>query len=123
MKRLAFQRTHFIDGNEKLINYNDAETALNYLVNTDEEYARAKTLSDALYEQKKTIQAQQFLKSAGSAADKTQQALASQEYQEHLIMIKDAQIEFEILRNKRLTNIAIIDMWRSVNSNQKKGNI
>lgn len=106
-----------------MINYNDAEKALNYLVSTDEEYARAKTLSDALYEQKKTIQAMQFLKATGSAADKTQQALASEEYQLHLRCIRDAQIEFETLRNKRLTNMCIIDMWRSVNSNQKKGNI
>ena len=106
-----------------MINYNDADIALGYLVATDEEFARAKTLSDALYEQKKTIQAIQFLKATGSAADKTQQALASPEYQEHLGMIKDAQIEFEILRNKRLTKMSIIDMWRSVNSNQKKGNI
>ena len=106
-----------------MINYTDAEVALNYLVNTDEEFARAKTLSDALYEQKKTIQAIQFLNATGSAADKTQQALASQEYQEHLGMIKDAQIEFETLRNKRLTKMSIIDMWRSVQSAMNKGNI
>ena len=106
-----------------MLNYNNAEIALQYMVNTDEEYARAKTLSDALYEQKKTIQAMQFLKATGSAADKTQQALASEEYQLHLQHIKDAQIDFETLRNKRLTNMCIIDMWRSVNSNQRKGNV
>jgi len=52
-----------------------------------------------------------------------QMALASPEYQEHLDKMIDADLDFEILRNKRLTNIAIIEMWRSVNSNQKKGNI
>jgi len=49
--------------------------------------------------------------------------MASEEYQGHLSLIKDAQIEFEILRNKRFTNQSIIEMWRSVNSNQKKGNV
>mgnify|MGYP003629874629 FL=1 len=106
-----------------MINYNDAETALNYLVNTDEEAARAKALYDGLYEQRKTVRALQFLNSSGSAAERTEKANGSIDYQEHLKAIRDAQIDYEILRNKRDTNIRITDMWRSVNSNQKKGNI
>ena len=106
-----------------MINYNDADAALQYLVSTDEDLARTKTLYEALYEQKKTIQAIQFLNASGSAAERTQKALASNEYIEHLGIIKDAQIEFEILRNKRQSQVSVIDMWRSVNSNQKKGNI
>lgn len=106
-----------------MINYDDAEKALNYLVNTDEECGRAKALYDGLYEQRKTIRAVQFLNTTGSAAVRMETALSSQEYKEHLSMIRDAQIEFEILRNKRITNQSIIEMWRSVNSNQKKGNI
>ncbi len=106
-----------------MINYNDADSAIKYLVSTDEELGRAKTLYEALYEQKKTIQAVQFLSASGSAAERTQRALASVEYQEHLMLIKDAQMDFEILRNKRQSQISVIDMWRSVNSNQRKGNI
>ena len=106
-----------------MIDYNDAEKAIKYLVATDEELGRAKTLYDGLYDQKKTIQAIQFLKATGSAAERTQRALASDEYIGHLLIIKDAQIEFEILRNKRQSQISVIDMWRSVNSNQRKGNI
>ena len=106
-----------------MINYDDAEKALNYLVNTDEECGRAKALYDGLYEQRKTIRAIQFLKATGSAAVRMEEALSSIEYREHLKMITDAQMDFEILRNKRLTKQSIIEMWRSVNSNQKKGNI
>ena len=106
-----------------MINYNDAEKSLCYMVDTDEEAARAKALYDGLYEQRKTIKAIQFLKATGSAAERTERAYASEEYQEHLQLIKDAQVEFEILRNKRTSNAQVIDMWRSVNSNQKKGNI
>jgi DNA mismatch repair ATPase MutL len=106
-----------------MINYNDAEVALNYLVGTDEEAARAKVMYEALYEQRKTIRAVQFLNAKGSAAERTEKALASDEYQEHLILIKDAQIDFEILRNKRFTNQSIIEMWRSVNSAMKMGNV
>ena len=46
-----------------------------------------------------------------------------QSVEEHLGLIKDAQIEFEILRNKRGTNTALMDMWRSVNSAMKMGNV
>jgi hypothetical protein len=106
-----------------MINYNDAEEALRYLVNTDEDAARAKVLYEGLYQQRKTIRAMQFLNATGSAAERTEKANASIEYQEHLQLIKDAQIDFEILKNKRDSNVRITDMWRSVNSNQKKGNI
>ena len=106
-----------------MINYNHAADALQYLVDTDEEAARAKVLYEGLYEQRKTIRAVSFLNATGSAAERTERALASETYQEHLLLIKDAQIEFEILRNKRFTKQSIIEMWRSVNSNQKKGNI
>ena len=106
-----------------MINYNDAEKALQYLVGTDEEYARTKTLYDALCEQRKTVAALEYGKLTGSAAEKNQQALASEVYQLHLHSIRDAQIEFETVRSKRLTNQAIIEMWRSVNSARQKGNI
>jgi len=106
-----------------MIDYKAADDAIKYLVSTDEELARVKVLYEALYEQKKTIQAVQFLKANGSAAEKTQKALASEQYHDHLALIKDAQLEFEILRNKRQSQVSVIDMWRSVNSNQKKGNI
>ena len=106
-----------------MINYNDAAVALDYLLQTDEEAARTKVVYEALYEQRKTIRAVQFLGAKGSAAERTERALASKEYQEHLSLLKDAQIEFEIIRNKRFTKQSIIEMWRSVNSNQKKGNV
>ena len=106
-----------------MIDYNAADNAIKYLVQTDDDFARAKTLSDALYEQKKTIQALQFLKASGSAAERTQKALASEAYQDHLKKISDAQMDFETLRNKRISQVSVIDMWRSVNSNQRKGKV
>ena len=106
-----------------MIEYKDAEDALNYLAGTDEEYARAKTLYDALCEQKKSVAAIEYGKLQGSAAEKTQQALASDPYQNHLKAMMDAHLEFEIVRNKRITNQAVIEMWRSVNSARQKGNI
>ena len=106
-----------------MINYNDAEVALNYLVATDKDAARAKALYEGRYEQRKTIRAIQFLNATGSAAERTEKANASAEYQEHLQLIKEAQIDYEILKNTRDTNVRITEMWRSVNSNRNKGNI
>lgn len=106
-----------------MITYENAESALKYLIDTDEEYARTKTLYDALNDQKKSIQALEYGKLSGTAAEKTQQALASDNYQSHLHAIRDAQIDFETVRAKRISQQAVIDMWRSLNSARNKGNI
>lgn len=106
-----------------MIDYNDAEIALQFLCNTDVDFARAKTLYDGLYEQRKSVIAIEFGKAKGSAAEKTKLAESSEEYQKHLMAVRDAQIEFETLKAKRHTKQLIIDMWRSVNSNRNKGNV
>ena len=106
-----------------MISINDAEQALNYLKSTDEEAARAKSYLNALEDQKKTILAVQFHECTGSAAERTQKALASDEYSEHIEKIKDAMYDFELLRNRRKSAEVQFEMWRSINSNQRKGNI
>ena len=60
-----------------MINYNDADAALQYLVSTDEDLARTKTLYEALYSQKKTKQAIHFINESGNEAERTQKALPS----------------------------------------------
>ena len=106
-----------------MINYDHADVALGYLTSTDIDAAKAKCLYDGLMLQKKTVRAIQFLNSSGSAAERTEKALASEVYQLHLKKIEDAQIVFETFRNERASNVLVIEMWRSVNSNQGKGNI
>ena len=106
-----------------MINYDHADVALGYLTSTDVDAAKAKCLYDGLMLQKKTVRAIQFLNSTGSAAERTEKALASEVYQLHLKKIEEAQIVFETFKNQRITNDLIIQMWRSVNSNQGKGNI
>lgn len=106
-----------------MINYEDAEMALNYLKSTDEEAARAKAHYMALDDVKKSVLAAQYEKQQGSAADKAQKALESMEYCLHLEKINEAFLVWEILRNRRKSAELQIEMWRSVNSNMKKGNI
>ena len=101
----------------------DAHNALMFLVQTDEEAARAKSYYQALDDAKKTIEACEFMKASGSAGERKQIALSSDEYLLHLSKVENALLDWETLRNKRSTAALQIEMWRSINSNMKKGNI
>ena len=106
-----------------MITYSHAEFALQFLVDTDEDFARAKTLYDHLYETKKTVIGIEYRKLTGSASEKQKLAESSEAYQKHLKGLYDAQMELEMLKAKRHTHQLTIDMWRSLNSAQKMGNI
>ena len=106
-----------------MIDYNDAEKALEFLKSTDVEFARRKALYEGLDDQKKTVEALAFMKSEGSAAERSQRSKASDEYQDHINAIHEARLEFETMRNQRQTAVLQIEMWRSVNSNMRKGNV
>lgn len=106
-----------------MIDYKDAEKALEYLKQTDTEAARLRALYMGLDDIKKTVLAAAYEQQEGSAADKTQKALNSESYAQHLSKINEAFCSWETLRNKRKSAELQIEMWRSVNSNQRRGNI
>lgn len=105
------------------LNIQSAEKALEYLAQTDLAIAQAKSLMIGLDEQRKTIEADEFLKNEGSAAERKQRALASESYCHHIEAYKDSVLTYETLRNRRLTATLQIEMWRSVNSARNKGQI
>ena len=107
-----------------MINYNDAEKALEYLKSTDAEAARRRAYAAALDDMKKTALAMivnSFDK--GSAAEKLKKAEGHPDYHTHLENLKKANQEWFEMQNKRTSAALQIEMWRSVNSNQRKGNI
>ena len=106
-----------------VITESEAFEHLQSLIATDVEMGSSKALMDSLDEQRKTIEAIEFIGKSGSAAERKQQALSSNAYLEHLNKLKDARYTFEILKQQRLSSILAIDMWRSVRSGQNKGNI
>lgn len=106
-----------------MIDYKDAENAHNYLKNTDIEAAKARCLYEALDDQKKTVLALVFMSESGSAGERAKAAESSDAYIEHLGKLNDARLDFEIIKNQRKSAELQIEMWRSVNSNQRKGNI
>lgn len=99
------------------------QKALSYLASTDEDAARAKSYLEGLQEQRKTVKAVEFMGAEGSAAQKEQAAYSSVAYQNHLKKIEQAILEFETMRNKRLTAALLVDTWRSCNANRNRGNV
>lgn len=97
--------------------------AMTYLAETDKGFAIAKSYMIGLDDQKKTILATQYVNAEGSQGDKNQIALASGEYKVHLKKYKDSVYDYEILRNKRITESLIVEVWRSLNAARNKGNI
>ena len=106
-----------------MISEDRVEKALKYLRETDVLCAKAKALMKGLDDQKKTIHAIQYLKSTGAQGEKDKIALASSEYADHLDKVKTSIYDYEELKNRRDTEVLIIETWRSMNANQRRGNI
>jgi len=102
----------------------DMEAALQYLADSDVEYARAQAFYNAKDEQTKSVRASiAFRSQEKSASAKEMFALQTQDYKKHLAEVEGAHVEFLTLRAKRGTKNAIIDCWRSLNSARSKGNV
>tara|TARA_R110001583_G_scaffold8832_3_gene41748 strand:+ start:235 stop:555 length:321 start_codon:yes stop_codon:yes gene_type:complete len=104
--------------------FEEAEKALEFLKNTDEQAAQMKSTKEWLYEKKKTILAMAMaLSESKTQSGKEADAYASKSYQTWLLSYKDAVYDFETNRNKRLSAAIQIDIWRSYNANTRQGNI
>ena len=97
--------------------------ALKYLAETDEPAAKAKAYMLGLEGQEKTILATQFLGIEGTVAVRDATARTTQAYATWLTQYKESVYDFEILRNKRSTEALIVEVWRSLNANQRRGNV
>lgn len=97
--------------------------SLKYLAETDEPCAKAKALLTGLEEQLKTVFGMAFLSAAGTVDERKSRAYVSEAYKDHLKKIEDATLEFELMRNKRITESTVIECWRSMNANRRVGNV
>ncbi len=106
------------------MNYENAEKALNYLHESEEEYARLKAGHQAEKERLKIIKAGLELEAPeATAAGKTRWAEAHKEY---LCAVEDWEEfmeSFYLVEAKRKRAELSIEIWRSVNAAQKRGNI
>ncbi len=114
-----------------LIDDDVVESALEYLANTDEECARAKALMKRLDHERNTARSLAMLEVDEDVAQYTKKmtvaakeslAYTSKRYQEWLEEYGNAVADYEILNNKRATEIARIEVWRSEQANRRRGN-
>lgn len=101
----------------------EVEWCVHYLAETEKEYGKAKGRMKAAEPRKKTAKATAYLKAEGTQGDREQQAYVSQEYIEAVNEIYNATMDYEILDTGRRRAELTIEVWRSLNSARKKGNI
>lgn len=103
-----------------------AEKALDLLLRTDREEARLRGYYEMLQDLTKSVVGLEFdaMRSKGKGAEESKQlAYASQDYREHLEKVQKAGIEWREMLNQRKSAMTAIEMWRSINAGQRKGNI
>lgn len=99
------------------------QKALSYLAETDDKCAKAKSLMEGLRHQLKTVESIAFLHATGTMAEKEAYAYVSEGYKEHVSKIENATYEYETVKNKRLTEELIVEVWRSIGANRRRGNV
>lgn len=101
----------------------DPHKYLTYLAETDEAYAQARAAVKAAEYTLKVVKAKEYLAHTGTQAEREQVAYASEDYQKVLEDLRDVTREAETMAAKRKTAELAIEVFRSLNANQRRGNI
>lgn len=101
-----------------------AEQAIEYLRESEESYSSLKAQHQAAKERLKVVEASKKLDSGETSDNKaTTKARASNDYGNALRLWEDTLEAFYLIEAKRKRAELTIEMYRSVNSALKKGNI
>lgn len=104
--------------------FNLAEKALDYLHESEPEYARLKAMHKAEEKRLDIVKASKILDSQESSQGlREQDAKASEDYREAVAIWEDTLENFYLIEAKRKRAELTIEMYRSVNSAQKRGNM
>lgn len=99
------------------------QKAIDYLQKTDKPHAMARAEYNSLSELRKTVLAYSFNEEEGGVTERNQAALMSPQYIEHIKKIEDAEITFHTMHNRRQHAYALIDLYRTICANTRKGNL
>jgi hypothetical protein len=102
---------------------NRVEEALIKLSTTDESHAEWAGQVKYLEEGIKQAQAHAFLLAEGTVAERDAKAKASLKYSEAVIAHTKAFVQFKKIDNERNHEMRIIDIWRTLSSNRRQGNM
>ena len=97
--------------------------ALRYLATTDNECAELRTEMERCEFRAKVIKDAIFKRLEGSVADRQAEAGSSGEYGAAMDDYFSAMQRYEAMRNKRGTEVIIVEAWRSLNAGRRQGNI
>lgn len=98
----------------------EVDNALAYLVETDRSFANLKASMSALEYGIKIAEALGVMEAEGAQALRQAASRSSQRYLDAVNSYKEAKAEFHYIENKRNRAITVIDVWRSVNANQRR---
>jgi len=101
----------------------NVEAAVNYLASTDESHAVARAQYNALSELRKTVRAFCFGEAKGGVKEREMAAECDVAYTDHIELIKEAEIHFHTLHNKRKRAELTIELYRTYSANVRRGNI
>ena len=99
------------------------QAAVNYLAETDISHATARANYHALAEMRKTVRAFCFQDAKGGVKEREMAAECHPDYVAHIEKIKQSEIEFHILHNKRKSAEMVVELYRTYSANVRKGNI
>ena len=97
--------------------------ALKHLADTDVEEAVLRGAVKAIAERRKITKAIAYQNAEGTNADRQEAAYASPAYKDLIDEMENTIADHALIENKRQRAILTIDVWRSINANQRKGNI
>ena len=99
------------------------EKALRFLAETDEGCAELRAEMERAEFRAKATKEAIFKRLAGGVAERQAEAASSDEYAQameaYFVQLKG----FESIRNKRSTEMVVIDVWRTLESSRRKGNV
>lgn len=99
------------------------EKAVAYLAETDVTHARARAEYRALSEMRKTVRAFCFSDAKGGVKVREMAAECHCDYIAHIEKIKQAEIHYFTMTNKRKRAELTVELYRTVSANQRRGNV
>jgi len=102
---------------------NRVEEALIKLSDSDENHAAWAGQVKYLEEGLKQAKAHSFLLAEGTVAEREAKAVASQSYSNAVFAWTEALKHFKKIDNERNHEMRIIDIWRTLSSNRRQGNV
>ena len=109
--------------NLEQLNENRVEQALTKLSNSDDDHAAWAGQVKYLEEGIKQAKAHSFLLAEGTVAEREAKAVASLKYADAVLAWTKALKHFKKIDNERNHEIRIIDIWRTLSSNRRQGNV